>query len=343
MSSTRRWTGCLAAAVALGSLTLPALRAEAASQSLGAVALASDEATPAAAADAGASATVDLRIDGTTGDVCVRTSFTGLSGPIMMAHIHTGAVGANGAVLVTLPITDGAVNGCVKATPAEAQSILASPGLFYFNAHTSASPGGAVRGQLTASVFNASLTGVAEVPGPGASNGSGAAVVAVDTTANRACVLFTLAGVELPTAMAHIHSGAAGVAGPVVVPLTAPLTASSASCALATPAILAAIVASPAAHYANVHTAGFPGGAVRGQLAVRSVNDVPVPTGASSTTEPAATATSTTAANTSSTIAGATTTVPPTSAVTTTNVSTVPPPSALPAATPVVVEPNFTG
>ena len=261
-----------------------------------------------------------------------------------MAHIHTGAVGANGPVLVTLPITDAAVNGCVKATPAEAQSILASPGSFYFNAHTAASPGGAVRGQLTASVFNASLTGAAESPGPGASNASGAGVVAIDTTANRACVLFTLAGVELPTAMAHIHSGTAGVAGPVVVPLTAPLTASSASCALASPAILAAIVASPAAHYANVHTAGFPGGAVRGQLAVRSVNDVPVPTGASSTTAPAPnTATSTTAATTSSTIAGATTTVPPTSPVTTTTVSTVPPPSALPAATPVVVEPNFTG
>lgn len=44
MRTAPRFTGCLAAAVALGAWTLlPALRAEAASQSLGAVALASDE------------------------------------------------------------------------------------------------------------------------------------------------------------------------------------------------------------------------------------------------------------------------------------------------------------
>ena len=70
-------------------------------------------------ADSGAFATVDLRIDGATGDVCVRTSFSALSGPIMMAHIHTGAVGANGPVLVTLPVTDAAVNGCVTVSPAD--------------------------------------------------------------------------------------------------------------------------------------------------------------------------------------------------------------------------------
>lgn len=347
MRPARQLIGYLSAAVVIGVLGLPASRAEAATQSLGAVALASDEVTTPAPADAGATATVDLRIDGASGDVCVRATFSGLSGPITMAHLHSGAVGVSGPVLITLPSTDTGVNGCVKATPTDAQAILAAPGSFYFNAHTAASPGGAVRGQLTSSVFTAALTGAAEIPGPGAPSGSGTAVVAVDTTANRACVLFTLVGGEIPAAMAHIHSGTAAVGGPVVVPLTAPATANSASCALASPAILAAIVAAPVAHYANVHTAGFPAGAIRGQLAVRSVSDVPTPSGASpTTTSTPNNAPSTTAAITSSTIAGATTTVALTSPATTSNVTTVAlasTPPTPPVATPAVAEPNFTG
>lgn len=342
MNYSRRIAACTIGVAMFGAATFWAPRAEAATQSLGAVALASDEVTPTAAGDSGGTGTVDLRIDGTTGDVCVRAAFTGLSGPLTMAHIHSGAVGANGPVFITLPSTDTAVNGCVKATPAEAQAVLAAPGSFYFNAHTSASPGGAVRGQLTASVFNAVLTGAAEVPGPGAPNGTGSAVVAVDTSGNRACVLFTVAGVELPAAMAHIHSGAATVAGPVVVPLTAPAAATSASCGLAAPAVLAAIVASPTAHYANVHTTAFAAGAVRGQLAVRTVSDVPVPSGSASTT-------TVVSASTSTTVAGApTTTTTPATASTTilslgTTTTVAPLPTEPPVAVPTVAEPTFTG
>lgn len=341
MTHSRRLAGCVLSLVTIGAVVLPVVPAHAASQSLGAVALASDEPTPPAAGDLNANGTVDLRIDPTTGDVCVRAALSGLSGPITMAHIHTGAVGANGPVLVTLPTTATAVVGCVQATSADAQAILAAPGSFYFNAHTAASPGGAVRGQLTAALFNASLTGAAEVPGPGASNASGSAVVAVDTTANRACVLFNLTGVDLPAAMAHLHSGAVGAAGPVVVPLVAPIAAASASCATATSAVLTAIIASPVGHYANVHTAALPGGAVRGQLSVRSVSDVPVPTAGAATTTTTST-TSVTATTTTVATVSSTTTTPP--AVTTAAVATtVPPASALPAAIPVPAEPNFTG
>ena len=345
MNYSRRFAACTIGLATLGAATLWIPRAEAATQSLGAVVLASDEVTATAAGDSGATGTVDLRVDGTTGDVCVRASITGLSGPITMAHIHRGAVGANGPVFITLPSTDTSVNGCVNATPADAQAVLASPGSFYFNAHTAASPGGAVRGQLTPSIFNAVLTGTAEVPGPGAPNGSGSAVVAVDSSGNRACVLFTLAGVELPAAMAHIHSGAATVAGPVVVPLVAPVAATTGSCALATPAVLAAIVASPAAHYANVHTASFAAGAVRGQLSVRSSSDVPVPSGTANTTSTVV------QANTSTTVAGASTTTTPTTPTTTSTTTpagaTTTTPSAPPSepivAVPTVAEPTFTG
>ncbi len=261
----------------LGAGLLPALRAEAAPQTLGAVAAASEEPTAVAAGDAAAAATVDLSIDGVTGDICVQSAITGLSGPITMAHIHTGGPGVNGPVFVTLPSTATGVSGCATATPVQAQAILAAPNGFYFNAHTAASPAGAVRGQLSTMLFNASLTGAAEIPGPGDPDGAGSAVVAIDATANRACVLTTVSAIDLPATLAHIHSGAVGVAGPVVVPLTAPATATAASCGTATAAIISAIVASPVGHYVNVHTTPFSGGAVRGPRSVRTPRGITKP------------------------------------------------------------------
>src|SRR6187397_628109 len=65
----------------------------------------------------------------------------------------------------------------------------------------------------------------------------------------------------------HIHKGAAGAAGPVVVPLGTPNTAGTASgCAAVARTIVTAMLAAPASYYLNVHTAGFPAGAIRGQL-----------------------------------------------------------------------------
>jgi hypothetical protein len=81
--------------------------------------------------------------------------------PAIAAHIHPGAAGATGGVLVGTTISasapvlmgDGTANVTVTATPeisqANAQQILANPAGFYFNVHTPLNPGGAVRGQLT--------------------------------------------------------------------------------------------------------------------------------------------------------------------------------------------------
>ena len=336
MIRSRRLVVGTVAAVILGAGLLPALRAEAAPQTLGAVAAASEEPTAVAAGDAAAAATVDLTVDGVTGDICVQTAITGLSGPITMAHIHTGGPGVNGPVFVTLPSTATGVSGCATATPAQAQAILAAPNGFYFNAHTAASPAGAVRGQLTTTVYNASLTGTAEVPGPGDPDGAGSAVVAIDATANRACVLTIVSAIDLPATMAHIHSGAVGVAGPVVVPITAPATATAASCGTATPAIISAIVTSPVGHYVNVHTTPFAGGAIRGPLSVRTATGIPSPSTSGSTT----TTSSTTSANTTTTmvtVASTTTVATATSAPT-----TAPAPTPGPA-TPVIENPSFTG
>lgn len=112
----------------------------------------------------------------------------------------------------------------------------------------------------------ARLTGAAEVPGPGDPDGSGTFSIHPDTRmATRMCYDLSVAGIATATA-GHIHRGASGVSGPVVVPLMAPANGKSEGCVDVTAALAAEIMANPGGFYANVHNAEFPAGAVRGQL-----------------------------------------------------------------------------
>ena len=76
-------------------------------------------------------------------------------------------------------------------------------------------------------------------------------------------------GIGTPTE-AHLHAGARGVDGPVVVPLfTTPRRAGGfASGAVTVPdsTLLAALRSDPGSFYADLHTTNFPGGAARAQL-----------------------------------------------------------------------------
>jgi hypothetical protein len=113
--------------------------------------------------------------------------------------------------------------------------------------------------------FTIARTGEAESPA-GDPVGTGTATIRLRAGQGQVC--FRLAVENLASAAAaHIHRGASGVAGPVVVPLTTPgADGVSSGCAPATRAVVSAILARPASYYANVHTAEFPAGAVRGQL-----------------------------------------------------------------------------
>jgi len=67
---------------------------------------------------------------------------------------------------------------------------------------------------------------------------------------------------------AHIHSAPAGVNGPIVVPLVPPTSGSSSDCASVDRDLVLAILQHPENYYVNVHTTEYPGGAIRGQLAL---------------------------------------------------------------------------
>jgi len=113
--------------------------------------------------------------------------------------------------------------------------------------------------------LTATLTGAAEVPGPGDADGAGTANITLNPGKDQICYELTVSNIGAATA-AHIHTGAATVAGPVLVGLDAPGTGSSKGCVELDKEKVKDIIKNPANYYVNVHNAEFPDGAVRGQL-----------------------------------------------------------------------------
>jgi hypothetical protein len=115
-------------------------------------------------------------------------------------------------------------------------------------------------------LLTATLTGAAERPGPGDTDGSGSIAITINPGQKRICYELTVAGIETPTA-AHIHIAPVTSPGPVVVPFPAPPLGASSGCIDVTSREAAQLLAKPSAYYFNVHNATFPAGAIRGQLA----------------------------------------------------------------------------
>lgn len=113
--------------------------------------------------------------------------------------------------------------------------------------------------------LTATLSGAAEVPGPGDADGKGTAELRVNPGQGSVCYSVTYSGIDAPSA-AHIHTGAAGVAGGVVVPLKVGAGGAIEGCAGVTREQAMALIQSPETFYVNLHNAAFPGGAIRGQL-----------------------------------------------------------------------------
>ncbi len=98
-------------------------------------------------------------------------------------------------------------------------------------------------------------------------SGSGTARLQLNPEQQKICFLIHVSGIALPATAAHIHRGAAGINGPVVVPLMPPNAQGvSTGCTHAPHDLIVAIMQHPADYYVNVHNARYPEGAVRGQL-----------------------------------------------------------------------------
>jgi len=92
-------------------------------------------------------------------------------------------------------------------------------------------------------------------------------VLRIRKPAGLICYRLHVENVTLPTVATHIHKGAAGTNGPVVVPFTAPgVDGNSSGCAMAAASLIDDILANRSGYYVNVHTKEHPAGAIRAQL-----------------------------------------------------------------------------
>jgi hypothetical protein len=199
-------------------------------------------------------------------------TFNGLT--ITAAHFHNGPVGVAAGVVKNLTFTNGTATGVWSSSDATqplTDSLLVEllKGRLYVNGHTSANPGGEVRGQvITASGagFAVKLDGSQETP-PVTTNASGTASVVLNPDAT---VTFDETVTGLTPTAAHFHNGAPGVAAGVVKNTT--LTNNTASGTWSssdatqpfTDALLRELIKGRL--YLNAHTSANPGGEIRGQV-----------------------------------------------------------------------------
>lgn len=241
---------------------------------LGAVLTGSQEAPGPGDPDGFGHSTVVFSEDRT--QVTITTHVGGLSS-VTDGHIHTGAVGVPGGVLIGFvsgaqPFVNGA-SVTLPVDPLVASQIISNPTGYYVNLHNAAFPAGAIRGQLTSDdnlTFGNSMDGDNEEPGPGDDDGRGAFLITIDDSRTQLSFDVVVANIGTSFTGAHIHTGGTGVQGPVLVGLMTPaipFVGERLSGTMTIPAeIGAAIAANPAGHYVNVHTTEFTAGAVRGQL-----------------------------------------------------------------------------
>jgi hypothetical protein len=115
--------------------------------------------------------------------------------------------------------------------------------------------------------FTTQLRGANEVP-PVASNASGQVDAVLNKDTNLLRWKLSYSDLSGPATAGHFHGPApVGSNAAVVLPFTGPITSPMSGQATLTPAQVADLMAGK--WYANIHTAKFPGGEIRGQMTVR--------------------------------------------------------------------------
>lgn len=194
------------------------------------------------------------------------------------AHVHVAAFGADGAILIPLEDHGGHNHFTIPSgTVINAQEVeYLREGGMYFNAHSTAHPGGEIRGQIGRRIFLAAVTGGQEVPStPSVATGKG--FVTYDAASRSIDGALKLTGITATAA--HIHQAAAGTNGAIIVPLT-PVTPGSSDWLVPNTASPLTLEQAQALMieglYYNAHSSAFPNGEIRGQLRAAGDDGVPI-------------------------------------------------------------------
>jgi CHRD domain len=277
-----RRIGLLAAVFLLAAAVVQA-------QTYGVVMTGSQERPTPTASTGWGNATVTF--DSTRSSINVVITVKGLTSAINGAHIHKKTAGSDvGNIVVGFTPSASFVNGKLTGTfpidAATAADLIANPGNYYMNVHTTTNPGGEIRGDLTPIsgqfvTFAGEMRGANEAPNPTSSAAVGAYFITVDT-ANKTLTWDVTSNVANPT-LAHIHPGAAGVAKSPLITFASSAsgftngrTSGTTSIASLDAATLNDLIANPQNFYVNVHSSTNPGGEIRGQMAFANENDVAV-------------------------------------------------------------------
>jgi ABC-type xylose transport system permease subunit len=139
-------------------------------------------------------------------------------------------------------------------------------GFYYVNLHTTAFPGGEIRGNIRVPgqiALRATLTGAAEKPTPVVSSATGAFAGVIDPATRVLSYTVTYAGLS-PVA-GHLHRvNAANGTGPVEIPFAALASPIIGTTTLTTSTRVDSLL--NGFYYANLHTTAFPGGEIRGDI-----------------------------------------------------------------------------
>ncbi|MBI5864612.1 MAG: CHRD domain-containing protein [Planctomycetes bacterium] len=185
-------------------------------------------------------------------------AYAGLSAPETASHVH-GYVRHGVSAGVRFPLALGSPKTGVWNYPAADQDAILN-GLAYVNVHSTAFPGGEIRGQITRYV--APIDGRQESP-PVATAGAGVGLFSMDLAADTMGYNIRHCGLSSAETASHIHGFAPrGVPAGVLTAL--PAGANKLGSWVYGAANELAVL--DGRTYVNVHTATNPGGELRGQI-----------------------------------------------------------------------------
>lgn len=198
-----------------------------------------------------------------------RLEFSNLSGQAIAAHIHVADRGKPGPVRVPLcaPCTSG-VTGTTNIDASVLDAIQTDRA--YVNVHTPTNPAGEIRDQVAiVATVKTTMRAKQEVPKPkGKVKRAVGTFTATVTRSGASAVIawrLTFSRLTGRAVAAHIHSGARGKPGAVIVPLCTPCRSGMRGTATVDASVVNALESGRT--YVNVHTKKNPAGEIRGQIA----------------------------------------------------------------------------